>query len=66
MFTYTIDKIAEDLYDLYVSDDDGYTWEYYYSYETHVQAEDDALCWVQRELTNKWGDCPEDRGVVRY
>jgi hypothetical protein len=51
---------------LYVSDDEGYTWEYYYSYETYVQAEDDALCWVQREISNKWGDCPEDMGVVRY
>jgi len=48
MFAYTIDKIAEDLYDLYVSEDDGYTWEYYYSYETHVQAEDDAECWLAR------------------
>lgn len=66
MFTYTIDKIAEDLYDLYVSDDDGYTWEYYHSYESHEYAEQDALAWVQAELLCKWGDCPEDRGVVRY
>lgn len=42
MITYTIDMIAEDLYDLYVSDDDGYTWEYFDSYVTYDQAEDDG------------------------
>ena len=32
-FTYHIDEIAEDCYDLYVSDDAGYTWEFYGSFE---------------------------------
>ena len=42
MFTFIIDTIAEDLYDLYVSDDDGYTWEYYSSYESEAAALEDA------------------------
>ncbi len=42
MFAYTIDMIAEDCYDLYVSDDDGYTWEYYASYECEWSAREDA------------------------
>ncbi len=46
MFTYTIDKIAEDCYDLYVSDDDGYTWEYYSSYESENMAREDATAWI--------------------
>lgn len=66
MFTYTIDKIDDEIYDLYVSDDEGYTWEFYACYETREAAESQALCWIQTELTAKWGDCPEDRGVVRY
>ena len=32
-FVYDIMTIAEDCFDLYVSDDAGYTWEYYGSYE---------------------------------
>lgn len=40
--TYTIERIADDCYDLYVSDDDGYTWEYYYTYVSYVEAQDDA------------------------
>jgi len=32
-FVYNIDEIAEDCYDLYVSDDAGYTWEFYGTYE---------------------------------
>jgi len=35
---YTIDEISEDCYDLYVSDDDGYTWEYYATYEDYATA----------------------------
>ena len=42
MNTYTIEQIAEDCYDLYVSDDDGYTWEFFDSYVTYDQAWDDA------------------------
>lgn len=47
MLSYTIDKIANDCYDLYVSDDDGYTWEYFASYVTYDQAEEDGrlACW---------------------
>jgi uncharacterized protein YbcC (UPF0753/DUF2309 family) len=40
--TYMIEKIDNDCYDLYVSDDDGYTWEYYYTYASYEQAQDDA------------------------
>jgi len=32
-FVYDVMTIAEDCFDLYVSDDAGYTWEYYGSYE---------------------------------
>ena len=32
-FCYQIDRIAEDCWDVYVSDDAGYTWEYYGTYE---------------------------------
>jgi len=39
MFTYTIDKIAEDCYDLYVS-------EYYSSYESENMAREDATAWI--------------------
>ncbi len=46
MFTYTIDKIDDDCWDLFVSEDEGYTWEYYYTYDTQVQAQDDADCWI--------------------
>lgn len=42
MNTYTIEQIAEDCYDVYVSDDDGYTWEYYATYETYEWAVEDA------------------------
>jgi len=37
-YTYTIDEIGVDGFDLYVSDDDGYTWEYYDSYGTYQDA----------------------------
>ena len=50
MFAYTIDMIAEDLYDLYVSDDDGYTWEYYSSYECESAAREDAE--AAKEMSN--------------
>jgi hypothetical protein len=35
---YTVDRIADDCHDLYVSEDDGYTWEYYGTYEHDVDA----------------------------
>jgi hypothetical protein len=38
MNTYTIDVIDDDCFDLYVSDDDGYTWEYYATYEDYATA----------------------------
>jgi hypothetical protein len=50
MFAYTIDMIAEDCYDLYVSDDDGYTWEYYSSYECENAAREDAE--AAKEMSN--------------
>lgn len=42
MDCYTIDKIADDCYDLYVSEDDGYTWEYYASYVSEREAREDG------------------------
>lgn len=46
-FVYNVDTIAEDCYDLYVSDDAGYTWEFYGSYERKDWAIEDgeALIW---------------------
>ena len=38
VFTYDIDEINDDCYDLYVSDDGGYTWEYYDAYSTLAEA----------------------------
>jgi hypothetical protein len=35
---YTVDRIADDCHDLYVSEDDGYTWEYFGTYEREVDA----------------------------
>lgn len=40
--TYTIEQIAEDCFDLYVSEDGGYTWDFFDSYVTYDQARDDA------------------------
>jgi hypothetical protein len=40
--TYTIDKIDNDCYDVYVSEDDGYTWEYFDTYTSYDEARDDA------------------------
>lgn len=42
MNAYTIDKISEDCYDVYVSEDSGYTWEYYATYEDLRWAEAEA------------------------
>jgi len=42
MNAYTIDKIAEDCYDVYVSEDDGYTWEYYATYTSESEAVEEA------------------------
>lgn len=46
-FVYNIDEIAEDCYDLYLSDDAGYTWEYYGAFENRHVAEEtgEALIW---------------------
>lgn len=41
-FVYNIDEIAEDCYDLYVSDDGGYTWEFYGTYECKDWAVEDG------------------------
>lgn len=35
---YAVDRIADDWHDLYVSEDDGYTWEYFGTYECEVDA----------------------------
>ncbi len=37
--TYSIEKIDDDCYDLYVSDDDGYTWEFYNWYDSYDLAD---------------------------
>ena len=39
---YTIDEIDAGWYDLYVSDDDGYTWEYYGMYNNREWAVEDG------------------------
>ena len=46
-FTFHVDEIAEDCYDLYLSDDDGYTWEFYGSFEHRDVAHETgkALVW---------------------
>lgn len=41
-FCYDIVTIAEDCFDVYVSDDEGYTWEFYGTYERYDWALDDA------------------------
>ena len=41
-FVYDIATIAEDCYDLYVSDDAGYTWEFYGTYERKDWAIEDG------------------------
>ena len=48
MNAYTIDRIAEDCWDVYVSDDDGYTWEYYGTYEREDWAREDAEAAIWR------------------
>ena len=35
---YAVDSIAEDCHDLFVSEDDGLTWEYYGTYKYAVDA----------------------------
>lgn len=52
MDCYTIDKIADDCYDLYVSEDDGYTWEYYASYVYEADARKDGE-WACSEAAEK-------------
>lgn len=42
MNAYTIEKIADFFYDVYVSDDDGYTWEFYATYDDEKVARDEA------------------------
>ena len=52
-FCYQIDRIAEDCWDVYVSDDAGYTWEYYGSYERYDWALDDAEAAVLTAIGRK-------------
>jgi hypothetical protein len=51
MYTYYVDMIAEDCYDVYVSEDEGYTWEYYNSYDNRELADEEgqAACWLAAE-----------------
>lgn len=44
--TYMIDQIDVDCFDLYVSDDGGYTWEYYATYDDEKMAKEDGKCLV--------------------
>lgn len=39
---FVIDRVADDCWDVYVSEDDGYTWEYYESYDSEATAREDA------------------------
>lgn len=50
-FVYNIDTIAEDCYDLYVSDDAGYTWEFYGSYERKDWAVEDGEAAIWKAQT---------------
>jgi hypothetical protein len=52
MFAYTIEKIADDCWDLYVSDDDGFTWQYFASYVYELDARTDGE-WACSEAKNK-------------
>lgn len=39
---YDIARIADDCFDVYMSDDGGYTWEYYATYEREDWAVEEA------------------------
>lgn len=52
-YVYVIDCIADDCFDVYVSDDGGYTWEYYGSYERYDWAQDDAEAAVLTAIGRK-------------
>jgi hypothetical protein len=45
--SYVVDRIADDAYDLYVSADDGYTWEYYATYEREDWAVNEGMAAVE-------------------
>jgi Neuraminidase (sialidase) len=51
-YTYTIDTIGTNGYDVYVSDDGGYTWEYYESYPTLIQADREGANACERAMKN--------------
>jgi hypothetical protein len=40
--TYMVSQIDVDCFDVFVSDDGGYTWEYYNSYESNELAEEEG------------------------
>lgn len=40
--TYMIDQVDIDCFDLYVSDDGGYTWEHYATYDEYNAAKEDG------------------------
>lgn len=42
MFRFVVDRMADDCWDVFVSEDDGYTWEYYESYASEAEAREDA------------------------
>lgn len=44
-FCYDVDRIAEDCFDGYISDDGGYTWEYFSTYINEHEAIDDLAHW---------------------
>ena len=51
-FVYHVDEIAEDCYDLYVSDDGGYTWEFYGTCENRHEAHEtgEAAVWKAQTM----------------
>ncbi len=52
-FVYHIACIAEDAHDLYVSDDGGYTWEYYGTYESNDIADEEGEAAVEFAVNRK-------------
>lgn len=52
--TYTVEKIDVDVFDVFVSDDGGYTWEYYASYDNEAVAREEGEAAVM--VANKRGE----------
>lgn len=54
MFMFTVDPIDDDCFDLYLSDDDGYTWEFYNWYDSFVLAYTTGQDIVREMVESNW------------